>query len=133
MYSSALVRGYMALIGVVLLAVGLLGFIGNPIVGDPTSNPIFITGTNHNVVHLLTGALALFVAFGLSGSRQVMGVIAFGGLYIIVFVALLISPTLFGLLLPVSVADHGLHLGLGVISLAIGYMSRDSAPATMAS
>lgn len=126
MRPDALTRAWMGFIGITLLAVGLLGFIGNPIVGDPGNNPIFITGTNHNIVHLLTGALALYVAFGLTGARQASGTIGFGVLYLIVFVALIVSPDLFGLLHKVSVADHILHLGVGAVSVAIGFMARGS-------
>jgi Domain of unknown function (DUF4383) len=126
MQSNALARAYMGFIGITLVVVGLLGFISNPIVGDVASNPLFITGTNHNIVHLLTGALALYVAFGLSGSSQAMGTIAFGGLYLVVFVALLISPDLFGLLYKVSIADHFLHAGIGFLSVAVGVMARGS-------
>jgi hypothetical protein len=126
MQSNALGRAYMGLIGITLLLVGVLGFINNPIVGDAANNPVFVTGTNHNVVHVITGALALYVALGLSGSRQAMGTIAFGVLYLIVFVALVISPDLFGLLHTVSVADHVLHLGVGLLSVAVGLMARGS-------
>lgn len=126
MQSNALARAYMGLIGITLLLVGVLGFINNPIVGDAANNPVFVTGTNHNVVHVITGALALYVAFGLSGSRQAMGTMAFGVLYLIVFVALVISPDLFGLLHTVSVADHVLHLGVGLLSVAVGLMARGS-------
>lgn len=129
MQSSSLAKGYAALVGIILVVVGLLGFLSNPIVGDPASNPIFVTGSTHNVVHLLTGALALFVAFGLSGARQATGLIVFGVIYLVIFVALLISPTLFGLLLPVSVGDHALHFGVGIVSIGIGMMARANASA----
>ena len=129
MQSSSLARGYAALVGIVLVAVGLLGFLANPIVGDPANNPVFVTGSTHNVVHLLTGAIALFVAFGLSGARQATGLIAFGILYLVIFVALLASPTLFGLLLPVNVGDHVLHFGVGIISVGVGLMARANASA----
>ena len=126
----SIAKGYAALIGVVLVAVGLLGFVSNPIVGD--GNAIFLTGTVHNVVHLATGLLALFVAFGLRGEQQANGVIGIGLLYLVVFIALLISPTLFGILgegYPVNVADQGLHLGLAVISFAVGWMARSQSMA----
>jgi len=129
MQSSSLARGYAGLVGIVLVAVGLLGFLANPVVGDPANNPVFVTGSTHNVVHLLTGAIALFVAFGLSGARQATGVIAFGILYLAIFVALLASPTLFGLLLPVSVGDHVLHFGVGITSVGVGLMARANASA----
>jgi hypothetical protein len=124
-------KPYAALIGIVLVAVGLLGFVSNPIVGE--GNAIFVTGTVHNIVHLATGLLALFVAFGLRGEQQAMGVIGIGVLYLVIFVLLVISPTLFGILgsaYPVNLADHGLHLGLAVVSLAVGWMSRGQTMAT---
>ena len=129
MQSGSLARGYAALVGIILVAVGLLGYISNPIVGDPGGNLIFITGSTHNVIHLLTGAIALFVAFGLTGARQAAGVIWFGVLYLVIFVALLISPDLYGLLYPVSVADHGLHFGIGIVSIGVGMMARANASA----
>jgi hypothetical protein len=124
-------KPYAALIGIVLVAVGLLGFVSNPLVGD--GNAIFLTGPVHNVVHLATGLLALGVAFGLRGEQQAMGVIGIGLLYLVIFVLLLVSPTLFGILgaaYPVSTADHGLHLGLAVISFAVGWMARGQSMAT---
>ena len=122
-------RPYAALIGIVLVAVGALGFISNPIVGE--GNALFLTGTVHNLVHLATGLLALVVAFGLRGEQQANGVIGIGALYLVVFVALIISPTLFGILgagYPVNLADQGLHLGLAVISFGVGWMARGGAP-----
>jgi len=124
----SIARGYAALIGVVLLAVGLLGFVSNPIVGE--GNAIFLTGSVHNVVHVATGLIALWVAFGLRGEQQAWGVIGIGVLYLVVFVGLVISPTLFGILgaaYPVNLADQGLHLGLGAISIAVGWMARTQA------
>lgn len=122
-------KPYAALIGIVLVAVGALGFISNPLVGE--GNAIFVTGTVHNIIHLATGLLALYVAFGLRGEQQANGVIGIGVLYLAIFAALVVSPTLFGILgagYPVSVADHGLHLGLAVVSLAVGWMARGQAP-----
>ena len=131
MPSSSLAKGYMATVGVVLVAVGLLGFMGNPVVGDAANSPLFITGTNHNAVHILTGLLAIYVAFGLSGATRTVGAIGFGLLYLVIFAALLVSPDLFGLLYPVSVADHFLHAGLGVVSVGVGVLARGTA-STMA-
>jgi hypothetical protein len=41
----------------------------------------------HNVVHLLTGLMALVIAFGLRGEQQANAVIGFGILYTIIFFA----------------------------------------------
>jgi hypothetical protein len=134
MSDMGLAKGYSALVGVVLVVVGLLGFIGNPIVGEPASNPLFLTGTIHNVVHLGTGLLALYIAYMLTGVNQANGVIAFGVLYIVILVLTLISGNLFGILgndsYKVNTLDHVLHGVLGVASLAVGYMARNqTAPA----
>ena len=118
-----MIRAYAALVGIVLVAVGLLGFISNPIVGD--GNALFLTGTVHNIVHLATGALALAIAFVLPADRQMNGVIGFGVLYLVVFVSQLVSPTLFGLLsYPVNVADQLLHIGLAVVSFLVAWTAR---------
>ena len=119
-----LAQGYAALVGAVLVIVGLLGFINNPIVGP---NGLFVTDTVHNIVHIVTGAIALYIAFGLRGEQQANGVIGFGILYLIVFLLLLLSPTMFGLLQrPVNAADHVLHAALGVVSIAVGYLAKQS-------
>ena len=133
-----LAQGYAALIGVVLVASGLLGFIANPIVGPGPNgdgtNVLLAANTVHNIVHLLTGALALYIAFGLKGEQQANGVIAFGILYAIIFVALLIDPRLFGLFrdIPANMGDHVLHAALAVVSIAIGYLSRSDERVTAA-
>ncbi|HLY12773.1 MAG TPA: DUF4383 domain-containing protein [Candidatus Limnocylindrales bacterium] len=118
-----MIRAYAALIGIVLVAVGLLGFVSNPIVGD--GNALFLTGTMHNIVHLATGALALAIAFVLPANQQVNGVFGLGILYAVIFVALIVSPNLFGILsYPVNVADQLLHLGLAVVSIGLAWMAR---------
>jgi hypothetical protein len=125
-----LAKGYAAIVGVVLVLVGLLGFISNPIVGDAASNPIFVTGTIHNLVHLLTGALALYIAFGLTGEQRIAGIAGFGVLYVAIFVLTLVNPSLFGLLnYPVNAADHVLHLALAVASLGVAWYERSGAGA----
>ena len=129
MSDMSLAKGYAALVGVVLVVVGLLGFIGNPIVGDPANNPLFVTGTIHNIVHLATGLLALYIAYMLTGLNQANALIGFGALYIVILVLTFVSPNLFGILgnasYNVNAADHLLHAALGVASIAVGYMARN--------
>jgi hypothetical protein len=122
--STDLVRSWMTLAGVVLVILGLLGFIDNPLVGDSPS-ALLTTDTIHDVVHLATGALALYIAFGLRGLNQVNATIGFGVLYAVIFIAVLISPTLFGLFqVPANAPLHVIHAALAVVSLAVGYMAR---------
>jgi hypothetical protein len=130
--NNGLAQTYATVVGVVLVVSGLLGFINNPFVGagpnNDGTNVILAANAVHNVVHLATGALALFIAFGLKGRDQATGVIAFGIVYALIFIAVLISPTLFGLFgdIPANIGDHVLHALLALSALAIGYMARGS-------
>jgi len=125
--NNSLAQGWATVAGIVLVLVGILGFISNPIVGS-SSGALVPTDTVHNIVHLGTGLLALYIAFGMSGAQQANGVIGFGVLYVVILLAVLLSPTLFGLF---SIAANGvlhlIHATLAVVSLAVGYMARGSA------
>lgn len=123
---------WMIFAGVSLVGAGLLGFVaGNPIASaDPAA--IFQVNAAHNVVHLLTGAIALAIGFGTRGLNLANGLIGFGALYALVAVLLLIDPALFGLFadVPSNAGDMVLHVALAVISLALGYMLRQRTGAT---
>lgn len=124
-----LAKWWIAVAGVVLVLVGVLGFVPNPLVGS-ADGALVPTDGLHNIVHLATGLLALYIAFGLSGMSLVNGVIGFGILYVVIFLAVLISPTLFGLFsVAANVVLHVIHAALAVVSLAVGYMARGSMPA----
>ena len=116
-----LARTWLMLSGVILIAVGILGFFSNPLVG-PTG--LVATDNPHNIVHALTGLLALGLAYGMRDNIA-NATIAFGALYLVVFVVTVISPTLFGIFtVPVNTIDHVIHIGLAIVSLALGYMAR---------
>ena len=130
MRTANIAQGWMALVGLVLLAAGLVGFLNTPLAGS-SANALLATDTVHNVVHLLTGLLALGIAFGLKGEQQVNAVIGFGVLYAVIFVAVLVSPTLFGIF---SVAANGpihvIHAAVALVSLAVGLMARGGSTQT---
>ena len=85
-----------------------------------------MTGTVHNIVHLVTGALALYIGFGLTGVNRANGLIAFGALYAVVLVLTLLDPDLFGVLqYGVNTLDHVLHAVLAVASIGIGWWARN--------
>ncbi len=118
-------QGWATLAGVVLIAAGLLGFLNTSIVGS-AENALVRTDNVHNIVHIVTGLIALYIAFGLKGEQQANGVLGFGVLYAIIFVAVLVSPTLFGIFsVPSNAAVHVIHAALAVVSLAVGYMARN--------
>jgi hypothetical protein len=119
------VKSWSALAGIVLVAVGVLGFLGTPLVGS-ASGALVPTDSLHNVVHLATGALALWIAFGLRGKTQIDALMGFGILYVVIFVAVLVSPTLFGLFsVPANVVIHVIHAAVAVVSLGIALMARN--------
>ena len=122
-----LVTGYAALVGALLAALGILGFFSNPIVGDAAGNPILVTGTVHGLVLLICGSLAIYVALSLRGDQQAVGVMAIGVLFLAFFLLTLYSANLSGLLsTPVNSADRGLHLLVGIASLAVGWYGHSS-------
>lgn len=123
------VKAWATVAGVVLVAVGLLGFVGNPLVGS-ASGALVPTDAVHNIVHLATGALALWIAFGTSGKMQVDAMMGFGILYVVIFLAVVVSPNLFGLFTtPANAVLHVIHAALAVVSLGVAYMARGNAAA----
>lgn len=129
MDNYSLAKWWIAVAGAVLVLVGVLGFFPNPLVGD-AEGALVPTGALHNIVHLVTGLLALYIAFGMTGMNLVNGVLGFGVLYVVIFLAVLISPTLFGLFsVPANVVLHVIHAALAIVSLALGYMARGATTA----
>jgi hypothetical protein len=123
-----MVKLWATLAGIVLIATGVLGFISNPLVGS-VSGALVPTDNLHNIVHLGTGLLALFIAFGLRGSQQVDAMLGFGVLYVVIFVAVLVSPTLFGLFtVPANGVIHLIHAAVAVVSLGVAFMARSATP-----
>lgn len=122
------VKAWATLAGIVLVAVGLLGFVPNPLVGS-ASGALVPTDALHNIVHLGTGLLALGIAFAMTGKSQVDGMFGFGILYVVIFLAVVVSPTLFGLFsIPANAILHIIHAALAVVSLVVAYMARSAAP-----
>jgi hypothetical protein len=127
--NNNLAMGWAALAGIVLLLAGGLGFLNTSLVGT-SDNALLRTDTVHNLVHVLTGLLALTVAFGLKGQQLVNGVIGLGVLYVIIFAAVLVSPTLFGLFSVAANAPiHVVHAAVAVVSLGVGLMARGGSTA----
>ena len=113
--------------GLAFVAVGILGFVSNPIVGS-SHDAIFHTDQTHNIVHLVSGALFLLIALAAPGSAGV-----FLTLFGIVYLALGVygaatmgaeeSKQLLGFL-HVNKADNYLHIGLGAVIFLAGISGR---------
>ncbi len=107
------------LIGIVFLAVGVLGFIPNPLV-SPTG--VFAVNPAHNLVHIVSGLVLLAGAYAGLGSSLALKIV--GVVYAAVAVLGLISGgnnMLLGLIL-VNHADHWLHVALALVILAAGFL-----------
>jgi hypothetical protein len=115
------------LIGLVFVAVGLLGFVDNPIVGD-SMDAIFHADTTHNAVHIISGVLFILVA--LAAPASAAGFLKlFGLVYLAIGVVGLIQYGTDGMgkvlgFLHVNGNDNLLHIGLGVVILLAGFLKR---------
>lgn len=114
-------------LGVIFLVVGVAGFIP-PLTPDGKVLGLFLVDPLHNIVHLLTGALAVFAAK--SGESAVkMYFQVFGVVYALVTVlGFLTSTGLFGLL-PVNIWDNLFHLVVAVVALYYGFGGKKAAKA----
>ena len=129
-------------VGVVFLAVGVLGFI--PGVTQNYSDMqfaghesgalllgIFQVSILHNIVHLLFGVAGILLARSFSGSRSYL---VFGGaIYLVLFLyGLLIGQESVANFVPVNLADDFLHLvlGIGMIGLGLALSRRPTAGTT---
>lgn len=119
------------LFGIVFLAIGVLGFvpgITTPM-GDGTGGMllgIFHVNLAHNVVHLLTGAVALFAGMASAGAARTFFRI-FGVVYALVAVLGFVQGD--GMLLGLisnNTADTWLHVGIAVVSLFLGFVAKDT-------
>ncbi|MFO1126418.1 MAG: DUF4383 domain-containing protein [Methylocystis sp.] len=105
------------ILGVVFVAVGLLGFIPNPLVSDVG---YFHVNAAHNFVHLITGALLLLSPFvGL----PVLAIRVLAIVYTVIAVLGFIAPEAASLngAIAMNHADHWLHAALAVVLLFIGF------------
>jgi hypothetical protein len=120
---------YCLLAGLVLLVAGVLGFIADA--GFDTGSDIqggsllgFEVNGIHNLVHLASGALLLFASRTRSTAKAVA--IAFGATYGVVAVIGLIDRNDVLGLIPINSADNVLHVGLGLLGLVFGLVSREA-------
>ena len=115
------------IIGLAFIAVGILGFFSNPIVGS-SPDAIFHTDQTHNIVHLASGGLFLLIAIAAPGSAggllKIFGIVYLAlGVYGAVTMGSEESKMLFNFL-HVNKADNYLHIGLGLVIFLAGTLRR---------
>ena len=114
--------------GILFIAVGLLGFIPNPIIGD-SEKAIFHADTLHNMVHIVSGVLFLLFALAAPGSAPAFLKI-FGIVYLLLGITGIAHFAMDGMgrifgILHVNGADNFLHMGLGVAIFVAGLLPRE--------
>ncbi|AQZ63704.1 hypothetical protein BKM31_21575 [[Actinomadura] parvosata subsp. kistnae] len=117
-------------VGVLFLLVGVLGFIPGITTGyddlqfaghhsDAHLLGVFQVSILHNIVHLLFGIAGVLLARTWSGARNFL--VGGGVIYLLLWIyGLLVghdSPANF---VPLNNADNWLHLGLGIVMVALG-------------
>ena len=118
-----------ALVGVVFLLVGILGFVpgitthyGDLSFAGHDSGAqllgIFQVSILHNIVHLLFGVVGLALAKTPEGGRSFL--LGGGAVYLVLWVIGLIGA---GDWIPVDTADNWLHFVLGVGMIAVGFVA----------
>lgn len=112
------------ILGVVFLLVGVLGFVAPTLLGAHLTPA-------HNVIHLVSGAAALYFGFAGTLSGAKMFSLVFGVVYLalgILGMALGTGDDRMWRLVPDTLefgtADHGIHILLGVIFLAGGLFTK---------
>jgi Domain of unknown function (DUF4383) len=127
-----------ALVGVVFLLVGILGFVpgitthyGDLSFAGHDSQAkllgIFQVSVLHNIVHLLFGVAGLVLARTADGARTYL--VGGGVVYLVLWLIGLIGA---GDWIPVNTADNWLHFALGAGMIALGLVAGRAAtrPAT---
>ncbi|MFL6026147.1 MAG: DUF4383 domain-containing protein [Friedmanniella sp.] len=131
------------LVGIVFLAVGVLGFIPGITSNYDTMAfashhseakllGLFQVSILHNIVHLLFGIAGLVLARSIRGAKNYL--IGGGIIYLVLFVYGIAVPMNSGAnFVPVNTADNVLHVLLGIGMIALGALLTrrpDVAPAT---
>lgn len=117
-----MVRTFTMALGVVLLLVGVLGFVLVPTSGLLLG--VFAVNGTHNIIHVVTGILAIAAAYG--GQSRLFCQI-FGIVYLAVGALGLIAADANGMLLGlvhINMADNILHLLIGAGSAYFGFATQ---------
>ena len=107
--------------GVVLLAVGILGFVPG-ITTDGRLLGIFEVDTMHNLIHIATG-LAAIGAWVAGGRAPKVFFQVFAVIYgLVTVIGLIQGDTVLGLI-PVNVADNLLHVAITAFAAYMGFVA----------
>ncbi len=114
--------------GWVLLLVGILGFVPGVTTQAGLLLGIFQVDTVHNIIHLLTGAVGIFAAYGGYGSAKTYFQV-FGVVYALVAIMGFFVPDGGKLLnlFAINTADNLLHVVIALLALYLGFGAKSEA------
>lgn len=111
-------------LGIVFLLVGILGFVAPNLLGAHLS-------LAHNIIHLVSGALALWLGLKGTPSAAKTFCIVFGAVYLLLGIAGFLAGSGDGRMLTIlpgqlefGTMDHIIHVLFGVIFLIGGFATR---------
>lgn len=105
-------------LGIVYIAVGILGFIPGIVTADGLLLGIFAVNTIHNIAHLAAGAILVWG--GLSAANTVMANRIMAVVFLALVVASFIAPVVEQV--PLNPADSALHLASAAITGYLGFV-----------
>jgi hypothetical protein len=115
------IRNICLVFGWTFIAVGILGFIPNPLV---SSEGFFVVNVPHNFVHLLTGGAFILGAAMFKGKESLV-VTGVGIAYLAVAgLGFITSGDMLLGIVHINEADRWLHLGLAIAILLPGILLR---------
>jgi hypothetical protein len=117
--------------GIVFLLAGVLGFVPG-ITNNEMLLGIFHVNAAHNVVHLLSGAVALWAGLtSVAASRMYFRI--FGVVYALVaLLGLYVGDGMLLGLISNNTADVGLHFITAIVALALGFFVKEPAATAVA-
>jgi uncharacterized membrane protein len=117
----SMVKTACKILGFVLIATGIVGFFKHDLAG-------FHLTTIHNIVHLVTGGVALYFGFATTVAAARMFCLIVGAIYLILGIVGFVAPTLITAIIQSHGADVNLlpdnivHLVLGAAFLIVGWL-----------
>ncbi|MGH9831795.1 MAG: DUF4383 domain-containing protein [Blastocatellia bacterium] len=121
-------RNVCKILGVVLALAGIAGFLQSDLAG------LHLTPT-HNVVHLVTAAIALYVGFKGSDSHVRTFNQVFGVIYLLLGILGFAAPNVVASIIQAHsadgmAADSVIHLLIGIVCAVVGFMRSPQPAAT---
>jgi hypothetical protein len=111
--------------GILFLLVGILGFVPG-VTTDQMLLGIFHVNGAHNIVHLLSGAVALIAGLMSTAAARIYFRV-FGVVYALVAIlGIYVGNGLLLGLISNNMADVALHVVIAVASLALGFLVKDA-------